>query len=63
MKDALGRAQAAASGAKEKLDFVNQTELEAVRAELSALRNRVEVLEHRLSAAAEARKEPMEDRE
>ena len=63
MKDALERAQAAASGAKEKLDFVNHTELEAVRAELGALRNRVEVLEHRLSAAAEARKEPLGDRE
>jgi len=63
MKEALGRAQAAASGAREKLDFVNQTELEAVRAELGALRNRVEMLEQRLAGPAEPAKEPPEDRE
>ena len=63
MKEALGRAQAAASGAREKLDFVNQTELEAVRAELGALKNRVEVLEQRLSGATERAKQPPEDRE
>ena len=63
MKEALGRAQAAASGAREKLDFVNQTELEAVRAELGALKNRVEVLEQRLSGATERAKKPPEDRE
>jgi len=63
MKDALERAQSAASGAREKLDFVNQTELEALRAELGALKNRVELLEQRLSGASGAEEEPPEDRE
>ncbi len=62
MKDALHRAQAAASGAREKLDFVNQSELEALRSELGALKNRVEVLEQRLGGAGEVH-EPPEDRE
>ena len=63
MKEALDRAQAAASGAREKLDFVNQTELEGLRAELAALKNRVEILEHRQSAGSRPGKEPAEDRE
>ncbi len=63
MKDALGRAQAAASGAREKLDFVNQSELEALRAELAALKNRLEVLEGRFSDPAGPGKQPAEDRE
>lgn len=45
MKDALDRAQAAADDAKERLDFAHQSELEALRAEVSALRLRVEALE------------------
>jgi polyhydroxyalkanoate synthesis regulator phasin len=63
MKEALGRAQAAASGAREKLDFVNQTELEAVRAEIAALKNRLEVLEGRFSSPSGPGKRPAEDRE
>jgi polyhydroxyalkanoate synthesis regulator phasin len=63
MKDALGRAQAAASGARERLDFVTQSELEALRGEIRALANRVELLEGRSSGPARATGEPPEDRE
>ena len=63
MKDALGRAQAAASGAREKLDFVNQAEVTALRAELAALKNRLEVLEARFSDPSQPGKQPAEDRE
>ena len=63
MKDALGRAQAAASGAREKLDFVNQAELTALRAELAALKNRLEVLEARFADPSQPGKQPAEDRE
>ena len=45
MKDALDRAQAAAGDAKERLDFVHQGEFDALRAEVQALRERVEALE------------------
>lgn len=45
MKDALERAQAAAGDARERLDFVHQTEFDALRAEVAALRARVEALE------------------
>ncbi|MGE0159269.1 MAG: hypothetical protein AB7T31_07630 [Gemmatimonadales bacterium] len=63
MKDALDRAQSAASGAKEKLDFVHQAELDALRAEMEALRNRVELLEGRFSDPSDRGKQPAEDRE
>jgi|SRR5688572_13842071 polyhydroxyalkanoate synthesis regulator phasin len=63
MKDALGRAQTAASGAREKLDFVHQSELDALRAQIEALQNRVELLEGRFSAPADLGKPPAEDRE
>ncbi len=63
MKDALERAQTAASGAKEKLDFVNEAELEALRAEVEALKNRVELLEGRPTEPPGSGKQPAEDRE
>ena len=63
MKDALDRAQTAASGAKEKLDFVNQAELDALRAEIEALKNRVELLEGRFPDSSGPGKQPAEDRE
>ena len=63
MKDALGRAQSAASGAKERLDFVHQSEIDALRAEVEALRNRLDLLEGRVSGLAGLEKEPPEDRE
>jgi polyhydroxyalkanoate synthesis regulator phasin len=63
MKQALGRAQAAASGAREKLDFVNQTEMEALRAEIGLLKKRVEVLEGRAAGRSQLDEEPPEDRE
>jgi polyhydroxyalkanoate synthesis regulator phasin len=63
MKQALGRAQAVATGAREKLDFANQSELEAMRAEIAALRNRVEALEGRAAGRSRPDDEPGEDRE
>ena len=45
MKGALDRAQAAASGARERLDFVSQAELDAVKEVVDDLRRRVEALE------------------
>ncbi len=52
MKDALGKAQAAASGARDRLDFVNQGEMEAVEAALASLRSRVAALEERVFGQA-----------
>jgi polyhydroxyalkanoate synthesis regulator phasin len=63
MKEALGRAQAAASGARERLDFVNQSELDALRDEIRALTNRVEVLERRSARPSQPVEQPPEDRE
>jgi polyhydroxyalkanoate synthesis regulator phasin len=63
MKEALGRAQAAASGAKERLDFVNQGELDALRDEIRALTNRVEVLERRSARPSQPVDQLPEDRE
>jgi polyhydroxyalkanoate synthesis regulator phasin len=45
MKGALGRAQAAASEARERLDFVHQKELEPVQDAVAELRRRVDALE------------------
>jgi polyhydroxyalkanoate synthesis regulator phasin len=45
MKEALNKAQTAASGARERLDFVNQTEFEALTGVVESLRERVEALE------------------
>lgn len=45
VKEALNRAQTAASGARERLDFVNQAEFEALASEVEALRERVAALE------------------
>jgi polyhydroxyalkanoate synthesis regulator phasin len=45
VKEALNRAQAAASGARERLDLVNHSELEALEGAVEALRERVSTLE------------------
>lgn len=45
MKGALDRAQAAAVGARDRLDFVNRSELEALEAAVRELRERVAALE------------------
>ena len=45
MKDALGRAQAAAADARERLDFVNQAELETLQEKVEDVRRRVAALE------------------
>jgi polyhydroxyalkanoate synthesis regulator phasin len=63
MKDALERAQSAASGAREKLDFVNQSELDALRAQVEGLQNRVVHLEGRIAELFHTGKQPTEDRE
>ncbi len=45
MTDALHKAQEAAGGARERLDFVAQKEFDVLRAEVERLRARVEILE------------------
>ena len=45
MKDAMDKAQTAASGARERLDFVHQSELEALRESVESLGVRVSALE------------------
>jgi len=53
MKGALDKAQAAASGARERLDFANQSELDGLREALEELRRRVDALEARETGAEE----------
>jgi polyhydroxyalkanoate synthesis regulator phasin len=53
MKGALERAQTAASGARERLDFVNQSELEALQAAVEELKQRVGALEAKAFGASE----------
>ena len=55
MKDALGRAQAAAADARERLDFVNQGELEALQETVEDLRRRVAALEAKAFGGEEGR--------
>lgn len=50
MREALDKAQSAASGARERLDFVNQSELEALEGAVQSLTERVAALEARLFA-------------
>ncbi|HET9949876.1 MAG TPA: hypothetical protein VFQ22_13225 [Longimicrobiales bacterium] len=58
MKGALGKAQAAASEARERFDFVNQGELEELEQALEALQGRVAALEaHVFGAARETQAE------
>jgi polyhydroxyalkanoate synthesis regulator phasin len=63
MKDALERAQSAASGARERLDFAHQGELEALRAQVEGLQNRIVHLEGRIAELTHTGKQPTEDRE
>jgi polyhydroxyalkanoate synthesis regulator phasin len=53
MKGALGRAQAAASEARERLDFVHQGELEPVQEAVEELRRRVAALEAKVFGSKE----------
>jgi polyhydroxyalkanoate synthesis regulator phasin len=48
MKDALDKAQTAASGARERLDFVNHSEFEVLREAVEALAERVAALEAKI---------------
>lgn len=52
MKEMLENAQTAAGEAKEKLDFANQAEVEAVRGAMDSIRDRVSVLEVSVFGAA-----------
>ena len=45
MKDAMGRAQTAAEGARERLDFATQAELRSLRKAVDSLQARVDALE------------------
>ena len=45
MKDAMGRAQTAAEGARERLDFATQAELRSLREAVDSLQSRVNALE------------------
>jgi len=48
MKEALNKAQTAASGARERLDFAHQTEFEELSATVESLRERIVALEERV---------------
>jgi polyhydroxyalkanoate synthesis regulator phasin len=48
MKDALGRAQTAAEGARERFDFVNQAEFDQLTVTVAELRKRLDALEARV---------------
>jgi len=65
MKDALGKAQHAASGAKERLDFAHQREVDALADTVQTLRERVAALEERVfgpsGAASEGSKPSSEN--
>jgi polyhydroxyalkanoate synthesis regulator phasin len=61
MKGGLGKAQAAASGARERLDFVSQGEHEALQATVASLRTRVAALEERVFGAGDPGREPGAD--
>lgn len=61
MKTALGKAQSAASEAREKFDFATQGDLESVRATLEALNKRIAALE--ATVLAEDTQEEQEEEE
>jgi len=54
MKSALHKAQEAAEGARERLDFVSQKELDTLARSVEALQARVAALEERLRGAEAA---------
>jgi polyhydroxyalkanoate synthesis regulator phasin len=54
MKSALHKAQEAAEGARERLDFVSQKEFDALARSVEALQARVTALEERLRSAESA---------
>jgi polyhydroxyalkanoate synthesis regulator phasin len=58
MKDALDRAQTAADGARERLDFANQAELQALRNAVDDLTERVAALEGTSGGATDAEDAP-----
>jgi polyhydroxyalkanoate synthesis regulator phasin len=52
MKEALGRAQAAAEGARDRLDFAHSDELEALQATVRSIRERLSALEEQVFGAS-----------
>jgi polyhydroxyalkanoate synthesis regulator phasin len=52
MKSALGKAQSAAEGARERLDFVHQKEFDGLRGVVDDIKSRIAALEDRLSGSA-----------
>ena len=54
VKEAMGRAQEAAAGARERLDFATRLEVEALEASVEALQTRVAALEARASGSGDA---------
>lgn len=61
MKEALEKAQSAASGARDRLDFVNQGELEALQEAMAALNERVIALEASVFGDQGGDESPKED--
>ena len=60
MKNALHRAQEAAEGARERLDFVAQKEFDALADAVDELKRRVDALEGRFSGDAGAAPSPQD---
>lgn len=52
MKEALGRAQAAAEGARERLDFAHADDVEALQATVESMRVRLSALEEQVFGAS-----------
>ena len=58
MKGALDRAQAAASGARERFDFATQADLDALQEGVDELKRRVSALEAKIRAGAKKKTKP-----
>lgn len=52
VKEALDRAQAAAGGARDRLDFANQADVDALRSTFDSIRSRVSDLEESVFGAS-----------
>jgi polyhydroxyalkanoate synthesis regulator phasin len=52
VKDALDRAQTAAEGARERLDFVQQADMDSLMGAVDSMRSRVSALEENVFGAA-----------
>ena len=61
MKDALDKAQTAGERARDRLDFANQTDMEAVKEAINAVRQRVSDLEESVFGSSKGDVEPEEE--